>query len=218
MVLSRSVSQADQNLAGQDAQCDSSALLARNHAWARTMQNVDPGFFLRGAEQQNPRYFWIGCSDSRVSATQVLNLNPGEIFVHRNVANLAPADDPNFSASLQYAVEALEVSHILVVGHYGCGGIRAAMEAATDDPVGDWLTPIRDLHAAHGGSCGAEDADCLSEYNVRAQVEALACNAIVLGAWKKMASLTIHGWVYLIDQGILKPVCAPVSGGIESRE
>lgn len=191
---------------------DLSDLFARNQAWAKSKTSADPSFFSRLVDQQRPSYFWIGCSDSRVPATEIVNLDPGEMFVHRNVANLAMEDDPNFAAALQFAIEALHVQHIIVVGHYGCGGIRAAMAPATADAIGDWLAPVREVHHAH--PCKAEpdqaDANALCERNVVAQVEALAANRLVRTAWASHAGLTLHGWVYAISDGLLRAVCEPV--------
>jgi carbonic anhydrase len=124
-------------------------LLAFNRAWVRRKTQADPAFFQRLVGQQRPDYFWIGCSDSRVPATEIVDLDPGEMFVHRNVANLAPSDDPNFNAALLFAVDVLRVRHIIVVGHYGCGGIRSATETGADDPIGRWLSPVRALHHVH---------------------------------------------------------------------
>jgi carbonic anhydrase len=181
-------------------------LFARNRAWAHAKTHEDPGFFQRLVGQQRPRYFWIGCSDSRVPATEIVDLDPGEMFVHRNVANLATADDPNFSAALQFAVDVLKVKHIIVVGHYGCGGIQAAMTAETHDAIGAWLAPVRALHQSH------DDADHLCERNVLSQVEALASNPLIRRAWKRKAAPRLHGWVYAIGDGLLQPVCESVAG------
>lgn len=195
-----------------------SALFDRNRAWAAARTRSDPGFFRRLVGQQRPRYFWIGCSDSRVPATEIVDLDPGEMFVHRNVANLAAADDPNFAAALQFAVEVLEVKHIIVVGHYGCGGIQAAMSdgAATRDRAGDaighWLAPVRQLHHRHPCKARADDADAnaLCERNIEAQIEALAANPVVRARWARRTPLTLHGWVYAIGDGLLRMVCDPV--------
>lgn len=196
-----------ESLAKQYAGCDSSRLLIRNRRWARAMTRGDKGYFKRHERGQKPAYFWIGCSDSRVSATRTLDLDPGEIFVHRNVANLAREDDPNFAASLHYAIETLAVRHILVVGHYGCGGIHSAMEPLPDNAVGDWLCPVRTLCCTRCIS----DANRLTEHNVSAQVEALTRNATVRKAWARGAKLVLHGWVYDLRTGLLNPVCRPVS-------
>lgn len=189
---------------------DLKALFSRNRAWASGKTRTDPAFFSRLVGQQRPDYFWIGCSDSRVPATEIVNLDPGEMFVHRNVANLAVADDPNFAAALQFAVEALEVRHIIVVGHYGCGGIGAAMAEETDDAIGRWLAPVRQLHHRHGGEADAADANKLCERNVTAQVLALSENPLVRAAWARGAPLALHGWVYAIGDGLLRTVCPPV--------
>ncbi|CCW17000.1 Carbonic anhydrase [Sphingobium indicum BiD32] len=190
---------------------DCHSLFSRNRAWAQAKTGDDPSFFKRLVGQQHPRYFWIGCSDSRVPATEIVDLDPGEMFVHRNVANLAVDSDPNFSAALQFAVDVLKVEHIIVVGHYGCGGIQAAMAPATDDAIGVWLAPVRALHEAHGCSAQA-DADRLCERNILSQVEALAANPLIRRAWDQRAPLTLHGWVYAIGDGLLQQVCEPVRG------
>lgn len=189
-----------------------SALFTRNRAWAGAKTRSDPSFFRRLVGQQRPRYFWIGCSDSRVPATEIVDLDPGEMFVHRNVANLAVASDPNFSVALQFAVEVLRVEHIIVVGHLGCGGIQAAMTEATDDAIGRWLAPVRALHHAcvHAGAPGCGNADDLCERNVEAQVAALAANPLIRAAWDRRLPLTLHGWVYAIGDGLLRSVCDPV--------
>lgn len=192
--------------------CGLLPLLARNRAWASAKTLDDPGFFSRLLGQQRPRYFWIGCSDSRVPATEIVDLDPGEMFVHRNVANLVIASDPNFAAALQFAVEVLRVQHIIVVGHYGCGGIHAAMAAETHDAIGRWLAPVRALHHAQGCKAAPDlmDANALCERNVVTQVEALASNPVVRAAWERQAALTLHGWVYAIADGLLQTVCEPV--------
>ncbi|WP_150295492.1 carbonic anhydrase [Sphingobium estronivorans] len=192
---------------------DLPSLFERNRAWADAKTHSDPTFFSRLVGQQRPRYFWIGCSDSRVPATEIVDLDPGEMFVHRNVANLAIADDPNFAAALQFAVEILEVEHIMVVGHYGCGGIHAAMTAETDGAIGHWLAPIREIYQSRpcqDNEPGATDPNDLCDRNVRAQVDALTANPIVCQAWERSKRLTLHGWVYSIGDGRLKTVCKPV--------
>ncbi len=208
--------------AAHAAEGDLAALFARNRAWAAQKIHGDPGFFSRLVGQQHPRYFWIGCSDSRVPATEIVDLDPGEMFVHRNVANLANADDPSFAAALQFAVKALGVEHIIVTGHYGCGGIQAAMEPDTHDAIGTWLAPVRALHGQNvtrNGTGPASAADALCERNVMAQVASLAENPIVREAWAAQAPLTLHGWVYAIGDGLLQSVCEPFSGPfVEIRE
>ncbi|AZI36340.1 putative carbonic anhydrase [Caenibius tardaugens NBRC 16725] len=194
------------------------SLFARNRAWANYKTLVDPSFFSRLIGQQHPSYFWIGCSDSRVPATEIVNLDPGEMFVHRNVANLAMESDPNFAAALQFAIEVLHVEHVIVVGHYGCGGIQAAMIPATNDAIGNWLAPVRALH--HDHPCMAvsnqPDPDALCERNVVAQVQALATNPLVHAAWDAQAKLTLHGWIYSISDGLLRTVCEAVHGRLST--
>jgi carbonic anhydrase len=190
-------------------------LIARNRAWVRRKTESDPRFFERLVGQQRPAYFWIGCSDSRVPATEIVDLDPGEMFVHRNVANLAPAGDANFNAALKFAVDELRVRHVIVVGHYGCGGIRAATDTMADDPVGRWLSPVRALYRRHrsssrsihdGGSC----EDRLCELNVIDQVGGLSSNPIIASAWAQGRGPTIHGLVYAIGDGLIGSVCDAV--------
>lgn len=187
-------------------------LLQNNREWADRIAREDPEFFQHLAKQQHPEYLWIGCSDSRVPANQIIGMAPGEVFVHRNVANLAVAGDLNFDSALQFAVESLHVEHILVVGHYGCGGIKATLDGRHGDPIGDWLAPIHSLHQAYArtGAADRDDPDTLCEHNVIAQVEALAANPIVQAAWQQQADLTLHGWVYGVADGLLRPVRRPV--------
>ena len=188
------------------------SLFARNRAWAQAKLQIDPHFFDRLVGQQKPNFFWIGCSDSRVPATEIVDLVPGEMFVHRNVANLAIAEDPNFAAALQFAVEVLKVRHIMVVGHYGCGGIEAAMAEQSDDAVGQWLKPVRKLFHQRRHDIVEDDqpAHRLCEVNVAAQVAALAQNSIVQAAWERGAALNLHGWIYAIGDGLLRQVLEPV--------
>ena len=185
-------------------------LLVRNAAWAASKTSNDPTFFHRLVEQQRPRYFWIGCSDSRVPATEIVDLDPGEMFVHRNVANLALEHDPSFAAALQFAVETLEVSHIMVVGHYGCGGIQAALEdkPEQDDPVARWIEPIRGLRsqAVETAENSEDRAARLCEANVLSQVDRVIENSVVRQAWDKGRNLTVSGYVYRIEDGLLKAI------------
>ncbi|MGE3745043.1 MAG: carbonic anhydrase [Sphingomonadaceae bacterium] len=166
--------------------------------------------------QQHPDYFWIGCSDSRVPATEIMDLDPGEMFVHRNVGNLVPSADTNFNAALQFAVDVLGVHHVMVVGHYGCGGIRAARQAVTNDAVGLWLAPIRALCWKHRhifADIPDESAqeDRLCELNVIAQVEQLSANPTIVAAWRNGQALSIHGLVYAIGDGLIGTVCDSIS-------
>lgn len=192
-------------------------LIVRNRAWARRKTQADPHFFERLLGQQRPAYFWIGCSDSRVPATEIVDLDPGEMFVHRNVANLAPADDPNFAAALTFAVDELRVRDIIVVGHYGCGGIHtAAHGTAADNAVGRWLAPIRALYRQHQAALAAIEQtgareDRLCELNVAEQVRHLAANPIIARAWANGHDLNIHGLVYGIGDGLIATTCDAIS-------
>ena len=183
-------------------------LLANNRRWADGKRAADPGFFRRLVGQQSPAYLWIGCSDSRVPANEIVGLDPGELFVHRNVANLAPAQDANYLSVLQYAVQVLGVSHILVVGHYGCGGVRAALSNQRLGLIDHWLSPIREVAREHRAELDAlpdENArlDRLCELNVRRQVANVAVNPFVLDAWEHGQALAVHGWCYSLATGIV---------------
>jgi len=195
---------------------DIAALLDNNRRWAQGKVAVDPGFFKRLVAQQSPAYLWIGCSDSRVPANEIVNLDPGELFVHRNVANLAPPQDANYLSVLQYAIQVLKVRHILVVGHYGCGGVRAALTDARLGLIDHWLSPIREVARVHRQELDAlpnENAqvDRLCELNVLRQVENVATNPFVVDAWEKGADLTVHGWCYSIANGMVTDLGARVS-------
>lgn len=197
-------------------------LLARNKAWAERRRDADQAFFERLARQQTPRYFWIGCSDSRVPATQITDLDPGEIFVHRNVANLAVHTDLNFLSCLQFAVEVLNVEHIIVCGHYGCGGIRAALSDHSMGLIDHWLRNLRDLRERHTDKLvgrADEQEDTLVELNVIAQVDHVAHNPIVQAAWtKNERKLTVGGWVYRVQDGILHDLGYSVSSNNELND
>jgi carbonic anhydrase len=182
-------------------------LKARNLAWSQGKRRADPDFFSRLEQQQAPAYLWIGCSDSRVPATEIVDLDPGEMFVHRNIANLAPPQDANYLSVLQYAVEVLNVRHVIVVGHYGCGGIRAALEDERHGLIDHWLHPIRETAEAHGPELAAlgrkAREDRLTELNVIRQVGNVASDVIVRDAWKRGQPLSIHGWVYGLADGLV---------------
>ena len=193
-------------------------LKANNRNWAAGKVAVDPGFFKRLEGQQAPKYLWIGCSDSRVPANEIVGLDPGELFVHRNVANLAPPQDANYLSVLQFSVEVLTVEHILVVGHYGCGGVHAAVDGKRRGLVDHWLHPIREVEYDHrheldalGG--GPARWDRLVELNVIRQVKNVARDVFVQDAWAKGQPLCVHGWVYSIADGLVNDlnvtVCAP---------
>jgi carbonic anhydrase len=192
-------------------------LKANNRAWAERKTADDPGFFKRLVGQQAPAYFWIGCADSRVPANEIVGLDPGEMFVHRNVANLAPPQDANYLSVLQFAVDVLQVKHVLVVGHYGCGGIAAAVDGRRRGLVDHWLHPIREVHAAHRHELEAipeERArlDRLCELNVIRQVKNVASDVFVQDAWARGQSLCVHGWVYSLENGLVTDLDVTVGG------
>jgi carbonic anhydrase len=183
-------------------------LKANNRVWAQSKKATDPGFFQRLVAQQAPRYLWIGCSDSRVPANEIVGTDPGVMFVQRNVANLAPPQDTNYLSVLQYAIQVLGVSDILVVGHYGCGGVRAVLRNQRLGLVDHWLSPVREVMREHASELDAlsdEVArhDRLCELNVMRQVENVATNPFVLEAWEKGAKLAVHGWCYSIANGLI---------------
>ncbi|HQT55286.1 MAG: carbonic anhydrase [Phenylobacterium sp.] len=183
-------------------------LKANNKAWAARKVAADPGFFKRLMGQQAPDYLWIGCSDSRVPASEIVDLDPGELFVHRNVANLAPPQDANYLSVLQFAVEVLKVKHIMVVGHYGCGGVAAAVDGGRRGLVDHWLHPIREVHEAHRCELDklgsqTERLDRLCELNVIRQVQNVASDLFVQDAWTRGQDLWVHGLVYSLEDGLL---------------
>ncbi|HKF71849.1 MAG TPA: carbonic anhydrase [Stellaceae bacterium] len=181
-------------------------LKANNRAWAERMVAVDADYFRRLERQQAPEYLWIGCSDSRVPATQIVDLDPGRIFVHRNVANLAPPQDANYLSVLQFAVDILGVKHVLVVGHYGCGGVAAAVDGQRRGLVDHWLHPIRQIRDEHRVALDAisdlrDRMDRLCELNVIRQVSNVASDVFVQEAWARGQQLHVHGWVYSLATG-----------------
>ena len=183
-------------------------LKANNRAWAERMVSRDPDFFKRLENQQSPQYLWIGCSDSRVPANEIVDLAPGEIFVHRNVANLAPPQDANYLSVLQFAVDVLKVRHIIVVGHYGCGGIAAAVDGKRRGMIDHWLHPIREVAEEHQRELDAivdthKRQDRLCELNVMRQVKNVASDVFVLDAWARSQELSVHGWVYSLATGLV---------------
>jgi len=184
-------------------------LLENNREWAANVKAEDPEFFEKLAAQQSPQYLWIGCSDSRVPANQIVGLMPGEVFVHRNVANMVVHTDFNCLTVLQYAVDVLRVGHVLVVGHYGCGGVRAAYENADNGMIDNWLRNIKDVKHRCSAELDAlpdEDTriDRLVELNVREQVDHVCGTTIVQNAWARGQALAVHGWVYSLRDGLLK--------------
>lgn len=187
-------------------------LLLENKAWAKEQDQSDPGFFKRLAAQQEPEFLWIGCSDSRVPADKITGTQPGEIFVHRNIANLVVNTDINLLSVLQYAVEVLKVKHVIVCGHYGCGGIKAAMNQHHYGIINHWLKNIKDVYRLHRKEIDAlpdEEArvNRLTEINVTEQIFNLAKTSIIQKAWKDDNRPQLHGWVYGLNDGIIKPVC-----------
>ncbi len=183
-------------------------LLANNRNWARDVVEKDPAFFSRLAEQQNPDYLWIGCSDSRVPANQILGLQPGEIFVHRNIANLVQTSDLNCLSVIQFAVEFLKVKHIIVCGHFGCGGVMAAVQDTSGGLIDYWIWNIKLImkkHQAWLGSVPAEKlSDIVCELNVIEQALTLSHNRVIQDAWSKGSELEIHGLVYALHDGLLR--------------
>lgn len=194
---------------------DLESLFASNAKWAEDIKRKDPNFFSRLGEQQAPEYLWIGCSDSRVPANQIVDLAPGELFVHRNVANLVIHTDLNCMTVLNYAVEFLKVKHVMVTGHYGCGGVKAALENRKLGLIDYWLRNIRDVYYNNKEiidqiSDPVERVDRLCELNVVQQVENLARSNIVQNAWARGQELSIHGWIYDIHDGILRKLMPPI--------
>jgi len=183
-------------------------IFERNQAWADSIWEKDPGFFPSLAAQQSPEYLWIGCSDSRVPANQIMDLPPGEVFVHRNIANVVVHTDLNCLSVVHFAVEVLKVKHIIVCGHYGCGGVAAAMEDRDHGLIDNWLLHIRDVNRLHEHRLEGLDAharlDKLCELNVREQVINVCNTPVVQKAWKDGRDLFVHGWIYNINNGLLK--------------
>ncbi len=183
-------------------------LFDNNARWAAKMIARDPNFFNNLVGQQAPQYLWIGCSDSRVPANQIVGLAPGELFVHRNVANLVQHSDMNCLSVLQFAVDVLKVEHIMVTGHYGCGGVRAAIEEQRHGIVDNWLRPIQHVCHDHAPLLdslqGEERVDRLCELNVVQQVENLRRTTVVQDAWSRGQKLELHAWIYSVRDGLLR--------------
>ena len=192
-------------------------LLKNNRVWSAKKTAIDPDFFSRLERQQTPDYLWIGCSDSRVPANEIVDLDPGELFVHRNVANLAPPQDANYLSVLQFAVEVLKVKHIMVVGHYGRGGIAAAVDGKRRGLVDHWLHPIRETYAEHRHELealpdGRDRLDRLCELNVIRQVRNVASDVFVQDAWARGQDLSVHAWVYSLSNGLVTDLGVTISG------
>lgn len=186
-------------------------LLLENKAWSKEMVEDDPEYFSRLAALQEPEFLWIGCSDSRVPANEITGTQPGEIFVHRNIANLVVNTDINMLSVLQYAVEVLKVKHVIVCGHYGCGGVKAAMTQHHYGIINHWLKNIKDVYRFHREEIDAlpnenDRANRLTELNVKEQVFNLAKTSIIQKAWKYDQRPHLHGWVYGLQDGLLRPI------------
>ena len=197
-------------------------LFDQNRAWAADVLARTPEFFSKLSQQQSPAYLWIGCADSRVPANEIVRLLPGEIFVHRNVANVVVHTDLNCLSCIQYAVEVLRVKHIIVCGHYGCGGVQAAMENRTLGLIDNWLRHVQDVQQKHAvqlnGLSPERRLARLCELNVIEQVMNVTQTTVVRGAWERMQDLTVHGWVYSLEDGLLRDLKMGASGVKESFE
>lgn len=184
-------------------------LFDKNKQWATTIKESDPDFFTKLSKQQQPEYLWIGCSDSRVPANEIVNLLPGEIFVHRNIANMVIHTDLNSLSVIQYAVDVLKVKHIIVCGHYDCGGIKAAMDNQEHGLIDNWLRNIKDVYRLHREKVDTltdakERQNLMCELNVMEQVANVCHTTIVQNVWKSGRELTVHGWIYSLEDGILR--------------
>lgn len=198
-------------------------LFDQNKKWADKVKESDPEFFLNLSKQQTPQYLWIGCSDSRVPANQIIDLPPGEVFVHRNIANVVVHTDLNCLSVIQFAVEVLKVKHIIVCGHYGCGGIQASMENKDHGLIDNWLQNIKDVYRYHqtqidGVSDKKERVNLLCEFNVIEQVANVCHTTVVQKAWQAKQELTIHGWIYNIEDGILRDLGVCITGVEEMNQ
>jgi carbonic anhydrase len=193
------------------------SLFDNNRAWSQRMRRSDPQFFERLAGQQSPRYLWIGCADSRVPANEIVDLLPGELFVHRNVANVVVHTDLNCLSVMQFAVEVLKVEHIIVCGHYGCGGVAAALEDRRVGLADNWLRHVQDVHHKHEERVAAlaerqRRVDYLCELNVIEQVGNVCLTTVVRDAWDRGQALSVHGWVYGLQDGLVRDLQTTISG------
>ncbi|GAB2179983.1 carbonate dehydratase [Denitratisoma sp. agr-D3] len=195
---------------------DLSHLFKNNREWAERISAEDPQFFSKLATLQNPEYLWIGCSDSRVPANQITGLLPGEVFVHRNVANVVVHSDLNCLSVLQFAIDVLKVRHVMVVGHYGCGGVQAALKDMKLGLIDNWLRHIQDVRDKHAwilaGTAEEDRVDRLCELNVVEQVVNVAQTTVVRDAWARKQELTVHGWVYGLKDGLARDMKMSASG------
>lgn len=190
-------------------------LFAKNRAWSESIHQRDPDFFAKLSRQQSPEYLWIGCSDSRVPANQIVGLLPGEIFVHRNIANVVVHTDLNCLSVAQFAVDVLKVRHIIVCGHYGCGGVRAALRGERHGLVDNWLRHVQDVRDKHQSLLNSLDneverTDRLCELNVIEQVLNVCQTSIVRDAWQRGQELTVHGWIYGLHDGLIRDLALAV--------
>ena len=195
-----------------------SHLLQANKEWASAQVDRDPDFFKRLENQQSPEYYWIGCSDSRVPANTIVNLQPGEVFVHRNVANQVFHGDLNGQSATQFAVEILKVKHIIVCGHYGCSGVRMAMRGDRVGLADAWVRPIHQMARHHGLTCCEQhqeqgNFDHLCELNVIEQVKRLCESTLIEDAWDRGQDLTVHGWIYSLKDGLVRNLSMSISAG-----
>ena len=194
-------------------------LLANNRFWSEALTARDPDFFARLARQQRPEFLWIGCSDSRVPANEVVGLMPGELFVHRNVANMVVATDMNFLSVLQYAVDVLQVRHVIVCGHYGCGGVRAALGHRELGLIDNWLRALKAIHHQNlvrfDGLDDEQQVNLLCELNVQRQVRNVCHTTIVQNAWRRGHRLAVHGWIYGLSDGLVKDLRVTVNSAAQ---
>jgi carbonic anhydrase len=197
-------------------------LFANNRAWSERIRRVDPDFFAKLVKQQRPRYLWIGCADSRVPANEIVGLLPGELFVHRNVANVVVHSDLNCLSVMQFAVDVLKVEHIIVCGHYGCSGVSVALRGERVGLADNWLRHVLDVHAKHEARVGSiadphQRVDRLCELNVIEQVANVCQTTIVQDAWDRGQELAVHGWVYGIGDGLIRDLCTTVTHARDSQ-
>jgi carbonic anhydrase len=195
-------------------------LFANNRRWAAQMRASDPGFFESLAAQQSPQYLWIGCADSRVPANEIVGLLPGEVFVHRNVANVVVHTDLNCLSVIQYAVDVLNIKHVIVCGHYGCGGVAGAIDRRRLGLIDNWLRHVQDVHKKHADAFARlatreQMVDRLCELNVIEQVVNVCQTTVIQDAWERGSEVTVHGWIYRLLDGELRDLCATVSSQAE---
>jgi carbonic anhydrase len=197
-------------------------LLANNRAWVASRLQEDPTFFSRLSEQQAPRFLWIGCSDSRVPANQITGLEPGEVFVHRNIANVVVHTDLNCLSVIQFAVDVIKVEHIIVCGHYGCSGVQAALNGTRVGLADNWLRHVQDVSEQHekylGSVVKTERLNRLCELNVLTQVQNVCRTSVVQDAWYRGQSLQVHGWIYGLSNGLITDLNVNGSGAAETNE